>query len=195
MKLSQWAKEHDIAYRTARRHFDKGLIPGAYRFSERIIIVPDTQESSNEVKHVAIYARVSSHDQKNDLKRQSERLKDFATANGWVVDTVVEEVASGMNPRRRKLATLLSNKNISTILVENKDRLARMNAELIESAYPGEIIVSTEIEPEYNDIQDIIDFMTSFCARQYGRRSAKNKAKRISDNIMNSKENNIVPDS
>lgn len=52
-----------------------------------------------------------------------------------------------------------------------------MNAELIIAAISKNIVIVNAVEPETNDMQDVIDFLTSFCARQYGKRSAKNRAK------------------
>ena len=176
MRLSEWAEKNGVSYRTARRYFDNGKIPGAYRISERIVIVPDKDELSQTPSQAAIYARVSSHDQKDDLKRQSQRLQDFAVENGYQVVKVVEEIASGMNSRRKKLTSLLGDDEIDIIIVENRDRLARMDAELIMAASPKNIIIVNAVEPETNDIQDVIDFLTSVCARQHGKRSAKNRA-------------------
>ena len=177
MRLSEWAEKNGVSYRTARRYFDDGKIPGAYRISERIVIVPDQDELSQSPSQAAIYARVSSHDQKDDLKRQSKRLEDFAVKNGYQVVKVVEEIASGMNPHRKKLTSLLRDNDIDTIIVENRDRLARMNAELIIAASPKNIIIVNAVEPETNDIQDVIDFLTSIYDRHPGKRSAKNCAK------------------
>lgn len=102
MRLSEWAEKNRVSYRTARRYFDNGKIPGAYRISERIVIVPDKDELSQAPSQAAIYARFSSHDQKDDLKRQSQRLQDFAAENGYQIVKAVEEIASGMNPPPEK---------------------------------------------------------------------------------------------
>ena len=176
MRLSEWAKKNDVSYKTARRYFDQGKIPGAYRISDRVVIVPEKDEKSITPERAAIYARVSSHDQKKDLEKQSQRLQDFAMENGYQVVKTVKEIASGMNPRRKKLISLLNDDDVDTIIVENRDRLARMNAELIIEATHKNIIIVNMVEPEENDMQDVIDFLTSVCARQYGKRSAKNKA-------------------
>lgn len=178
MRLSDWAKKNNISYRTARRWFDDNKIPGAYRISERIIIVPDEDKKSQETKKAAIYARVSSYDQKQDLKRQSQRLENYAIKNGYQVSKTVEEIASGMNPHRKKLVQLLQDDTIDTIVIENKDRLARMNAELIIAASNKDIIIANSNEPEYNEVQDVIDFMTSFYDRQHGEKSAKIEPKK-----------------
>ena len=185
MRLSDWAKKNNISYRTARRWFDANKIPGAYRISERIIIVPDEDKKSQELKQAAIYSRVSSHDQKQDLKRQSQRLEKYAIENGYQIVKTIEEIASGMNPHRKKLSQLLQDDTINTIIIENKDRLARMNAELIIAASNKNIIIANSNEPEYNEVQDVIDFMISFYERQYGKSSAKNRAKKEAEKLFN----------
>jgi len=56
---------------------------------------------------VALYARVSSVDQKNDLDRQMEQLKDYAAAHGYHVMGMVQEIGSGLYDRRPKFLRLL----------------------------------------------------------------------------------------
>ncbi|PAU69226.1 integrase, partial [Bifidobacterium italicum] len=72
------------------------------------------------------YARVSGPDRKNDLQRQADRLKAFALSMGVERPEVVTEVGSGMNDRRRKLNRLLADPTVGVIIVEHRDRLARM---------------------------------------------------------------------
>ena len=90
-----------------------------------------------------------------------------------------------MNPHRKKLSQILQDDTIDTIIIENKDRLARMNAELIISASNKDIIIANSNEPECNEVQDVIDFMTSFYERQHGKRSAKNRAKKEAHKLFN----------
>ena len=126
------------------------------------------------------YARVSSSDQKQDLTRQADRLKAFALAMGVEQPEVVTEVGSGMNDKRRKLSKILQNPNYTTIIVEHRDRLARMNAGLIESALQAQgrkLIIVDDRELDDDLVCDMTEVLTSFCARLYGRRSAKRKAK------------------
>ena len=124
------------------------------------------------------YARVSSGDQKNDLQRQADRLKAFAINMGVEKPEVVTETGSGMNDRRRKLNRLLSDPTVGTLIVEHRDRLARMNAGLVESALKAQgrrIIVVDDTEPDDDLVRDMTEVLTSFCARLYGRRAAKRK--------------------
>lgn len=180
MRLREWATLNQVSYRTAYRYFLDGKIPGAHRVSERVILVPEPETAEDHKPPiVAVYARVSSADQKDQLPAQIERAKAFAYGQGLAVDRVVSEVASGMNPNRKKLTRLLSDPEVTHIIVEHRDRLARINADLIIAATPKEVLVADNSEPTQDDVSDIIDFMTSVCARRYGRRSARSRAKRI----------------
>lgn len=125
------------------------------------------------------YARVSSSDQRDDLKRQADRLKAFAIGMGVEDPEVVMETGSGMNDRRRKLNRLLSDPTVTSIIVEHRDRLARMNAGLVESALKAQgrrVIVVDDTELDDDLARDMTEVLTSFCARLYGRRAAKHKA-------------------
>lgn len=125
------------------------------------------------------YARVSSADQKDDLQRQADRLKAFAIGMGVEDPEVVVETGSGMNDRRRKLNRLLSDPTVTGIIVEHRDRLARMNAGLVESALRAQgrrIIVVDDTELDDDLARDMTEVLASFCARLYGRRAAKHKA-------------------
>jgi putative resolvase len=73
-----------------------------------------------------VYARVSGHDQRADLDGQVARLTEWVTSQGIVVADVVCEVGSGMNGRRPKLRRILSDPSVTVIVVEHRDRLARL---------------------------------------------------------------------
>lgn len=121
------------------------------------------------------YARVSSSDQKNDLQRQADRLKAFAFNMGVAAPEVVTEVGSGVNDKRRTLNQLLKDPTVATIIVERRDRLASMNAGLIESALEASgrrLIVVDDTDLDDDLARDVTEVLTSFCARLYGRRSA-----------------------
>lgn len=130
---------------------------------------------------VVCYARVSSSDQRKDLERQADRLRAFAIAMGIPAPEIVKEVGSGMNENRRKLNKILSDLSVTTIIVEHRDRLARMNANLIESALNAagrRLIVVDKSELDDDLVRDMTEVLTSFCARLYGRRGAKQRAQR-----------------
>lgn len=149
------------------------------------ILIKEAELDSNRV---AIYARVSSSDQKNDLERQIGRLLLFANTHKWVVVETVTEVGSAFNGHRPKLKKLLLKSNIKIILVEHRDRLIRFGAEYIEAALEAQgrkLVVTDPDELKDDLVQDMIEVLTSFCARLYGKRSAKNKAKKAIECIRN----------
>ena len=83
---------------------------------------------------MGLSARVSSHDQRADLHRQVARLSQWAAQAGVRVVRVEAEVGSGMNGGRRKVRRLLADPRAATVVVEHRDRLGRMNTELVEAA-------------------------------------------------------------
>jgi putative resolvase len=128
---------------------------------------------------VALYARVSSHDQRSDLNRQLARLSQYAAEHDLHVVAAVGEVGSGLNGKQRNLLRLLSDKTVSAIVVEHRDRFARFGSEYLEAALAASnrrLVVVDSAEMNDDLVQDMIAVLTSFCARLYGRRSARNRA-------------------
>ncbi len=126
------------------------------------------------------YCRVSSADQKADLDRQVSRAVQGATAQGLPVSEVVTEIGSGLNGKRRKLHRLLADADVAVIVVEHRDRLARFGVEHLESALAtsGRRLVVLDPEETSDDlVRDMTEVLTSMCARLYGRRSARRRAK------------------
>ena len=66
-------------------------------------------------------------------------------------------------------------------MVEHRDRLARFGVEYLEAALGAqgrEVLVVEAGEQKLDLVQDFVDVVTSMCARIYGRRAAKNRARR-----------------
>ncbi|MFF1814100.1 IS607 family transposase [Streptomyces sp. NPDC058251] len=183
MNLTEWAKRQGVHPQTAYRWFREGTLPvPAQRVGPRTILVNIEANTAPEaVGGLGLYARVSSHDQKDDLERQVARLSAWAARAGHKVVRVESEIASGMNGARSKAKRLLADPDVTTVVVEHKDRLGRMNVELVEAALSANgrrLLVLDEGEVEDDLVQDIVDVLTSFCARLYGRKSAKNRARK-----------------
>lgn len=179
MKLSDWARKTGISYITAYRWFRAGGLPvPAIQTKTGTILVQEQDTSKGEA---AVYARVSCSEQKQDLDRQVSRLVSWASENNVPVSRVVKEIGSGMNGRRRKLLSLLNDAKVTTIIVEHSDRLARFGVEHLRAALGAsgrQIIILDEGEVSDDLVKDMFDILTSMCARLYGKRSAKNRAKR-----------------
>lgn len=130
---------------------------------------------------MVIYVRVSSHDQRADLDRQVGRLTAWATEQGLTVGQVVVEVGSGLNGKRQKLRRILSDPDAKVIVVEHRDRLARFGVEHLEAALAAQgrrIVVADPGETADDLVRDMMEVLTSMCARLYGRRGARNRAMR-----------------
>ena len=180
MKLSEWARANGVHPKTALRWFDRGTLPvPARRVGPRTILVEARPGSRGG--GVALYARVSSHDQRAELERQLGRLVTWAAEQGMAVTQTVSEVGSGMNGARPRLRRLLADPSIGCIVVEHRDRLARLGAEYIEAALAGagrRLVVVDAGEVEDDLVRDMTEVLTSLCARLYGRRSARTRAAR-----------------
>ncbi len=179
MKISEWARQQHIHPRTAQRWFEAGNLPvPARRLPSGTILV---EEPTPQAGQVALYARVSSHDQRQELERQLGRLVEWAVNHDLAVDLTVAEVGSGMNGARPKLRRLLADGRVGTIVVEHRDRLARLGSEYIEAALLGagrRLLVVDPTEVEDDLVRDMTYVLTSLCARLYGRRSARTRAQR-----------------
>jgi putative resolvase len=127
------------------------------------------------------YCRVSSHDQREDLERQAGRVSLWASEQGFSIDEVVTEIGSGLNAKRPRLARLLADEGVVRIVVEHKDRLARFGVEHLAAALSAQrrhILVVDDGEIDDDLVRDMTEVLTSFCARLYGRRGARNRALR-----------------
>lgn len=179
VKLSVWAELQGISYKTAWRMWKAKTLPvPAHQLPTGTVVV----ETAKRADSVALYARVSSEDQKADLDRQLVRLTEYAVANKMVIVDAVKEVGSGLNGHRKGMMRLLGSAQIQTILVEHRDRLMRFGFEYVESALAaqGRKVLVIEAEEVTDDIvRDLHEVIVSMCARLYGKRSAKNRAQKV----------------
>jgi len=178
VKLVEWARRQGISYKTAWRWVKDDAMPVPWRqlASGTILVDAPVDEQPSTV---ALYARVSSHEQRNDLDRQLARLSQYAAERDLHVVESVAEVGSGLNGERRKLLRVLSDATIGAVVVEHRDRFARFGSEYLEAALAASgrrLIVVDSSEMNDDLVQDMIAVLTSFCARLYGRRSAPNRA-------------------
>jgi len=184
--LRRWERVGKIsAERTARGHrrYDLSKLLG--------ITTPQLNP-----RHTVGYARVSSHDQKNDLDRQAQVLENFCSANGWTYE-IVQDLGSGLNFQKRGLKKLIQNicsGKIDRLVLTHKDRLLRFGSELVFSLceqFGIEVVImnrSEESRFEDDLVQDVLEIITVFSARLYGARSRKNQKllqalKQAADNV------------
>jgi putative resolvase len=183
MNLTEWARAQRIAPRTAYRWFREGTLPvPAERVGPRTILVNiDANTAPPVTGGAGLYARVSSPGQKHDLERQVARLSEWSAKAGHRVVRVESEIASGVTGSRAKARSLLADPTVTTVVVEHKDRLGPVNVELIEAALSAQgrrLVVLDDGDVEDDLVHDMIEVLTLFCARRYGRGSARNRARK-----------------
>ena len=182
MRLHDFAKKHNITYKTALIWFHDGKIPNSYQLDTGTILVEEPTLISPVKPNVCVYARVSNTSRRKELDYQVQRCLDFAAARGLSVDKIYKEVASGMNDSRKQLWKMLDSQP-TTIVVEHKDRLTRFGFNYLDQLLPRlgcELIVINRDAIDENDLmKDLVSIITSFCCRLYGLRRGHNKAKII----------------
>ena len=185
--ISEAAERLGISPTTLRRWEASGkLIPERtqgnqrrYRLSQ---IEPATHLRKQDRKTLA-YARVSSHDQKDDLEWQKRVLELYCAQQDWTFE-LISDLGSGVNYYKKGLKRLLNEilaGNVGRLVITHKDRLLRLGAELVFSiceAKQGEVVIVNKGEDttfEEDLATDVLEIITVFSARLYGSRSRKNK--------------------
>ena len=181
--LRKWEKQGKIkAVYTAGGH-------RRYRQEDIDAFAGEPKELKSENNRCAIYARVSTGEQKQhgDLDRQISRLSSEAVKRKLIIVSIISEVASGMNDKRPKLHKMMElavNKEIDVVLIEHKDRLTRFMFDYLVKffeSYGVKTIWTDEIlgkSYEQELVEDILSLMTSFSAKIYSRRASKNRKKK-----------------
>ncbi len=182
MNLREWALSQGVHPQTAYKWFREGKLPVPARKMGKLILVEAAPPAAETELVTAIYARVSSADQGDDLDRQVGRVTAWAAANGMTVGKVVTEVGSALNGKRKEFLALLRNPAIGTIVVEHRNRFARFGSEYVEAALAAQdrrLVVVDTAEVDDDLVRDVTEILTSLCARLYGRRAAADRAERL----------------
>ncbi len=179
LKISEYAKKVRCTVRTVWNRINTGRLEAQKTDHGWRILLDD---GIAEPRY-AVYARVSSTENRDNLERQKQRLLDFCAAKGWKVTKAVEEVGSGLNDERKKLAKLLADESITHIVVEHKDRFSRFGFRYVEQLLRQQgrcIVVINEQDNERDELmEDFVSIITSFTARLYGRRRSRRRTEKL----------------
>ena len=138
--------------------------------------------------HALAYARVSSHDQKKDLATQVSKLRLYCEEH-FTSFECIEDLGSGLNYRKpgfKKLMRLIFLRRITHLILNHKDRLLRFGSDLVFDLcnhFDIKVVIFEEREkPSFEEelARDVIELMTVFSAKLYGRRSHQNRLKAAS---------------
>lgn len=182
--LRTWEKEGRIKFLRTEgksRYLTKDLL--IEELDKRGLFVDDRPMNKKDV----LYARVSSHDQKQkgDLDRQIMFL--LTNIPDLQQPVVLSEVGSGLDDKRKKFQTLIKmimNDEVSRIFVTYKDRLTRFGFNMLEEICKlkdVQIIVLNQdkekqsVEDEL--VSDMMSLIASFSGKLYDMRSKQKKKK------------------
>ncbi len=184
--LQIWCNEDKIRYYRT--------VGGHRRFKiEDIETFLGKRNFKDRKKNVFIYCRVSTKKQQisGNLERQKERLIEYCNNKQYNVIQIYEEVASGLNEKRRELIKMFRRLNeVEYILVEYPDRLARLGYTYLEEhAKAFNVTVESieqneKLESNVEMVNDLISIVTYFSARLYGARGGKKIRKDIRNSIF-----------
>ena len=182
-----------ISLSTFYRYCKRGLLKPSFltlgghrRFS--IQELKQAFSMDNIADLIVCYSRVSTHDQKKDLVTQEQKLLSYAQQlpNSKPENIIsISDLGSGLNYKKKGLKQLLNLillGKVQTLIINHKDRLLRFGSELIFTLCAFKRVTvkiledSKERSFEEELSSDVIELMTVFCAKLYGKRSHKNKA-------------------
>ena len=186
--IGEAAEALGVSITTLRRWEASGKLvadhtAGGHRRYDLARLKPELFRSEADTRRTIAYARVSSHDQKDDLQRQKQVLELYCARQGWSFE-VIADLGSGMNYHKKGLKRLLSGilaGEVGRLVIAHKDRLLRFGAELVFAiceAKEVEVVILNQGEDttfEEDVAKDVLEIITVFSARLYGSRSQKNQ--------------------
>lgn len=199
LSIGKFAKSLGVSIQTLRNWDKEGKLKPTYvtengyrYYSEDLLNKFRNIKNVNKIKKKNIlYARVSTKNQKEDLNRQVDNLKQYAYSKGYSFE-IITDIGSGINYKKEgllKMINLVECGEVDRIIVLYKDRLIRFGYDLIEyicklNDTKIEIVDNSTISKEQELTEDLIQIITVFANRLYGARSKKtiNLIKSVKEN-------------
>lgn len=187
MKIGEFAKELGVSVQQLRDMDKNGILkpaavsPKGTRYYSEEQLYRYTHQNQPHRKVIG-YCRVSTNGQKGDLETQISNVRTYMIAKGYSFE-VISDIGSGINCKKKglqKLMKMISNKEVSRVVVLYKDRLMRFGYDMFSyfcelNDTEIEIIDHTETTGEQELTEDLIQIITVFANRLYGKRSKKTK--------------------
>lgn len=128
------------------------------------------------------YARVSTNEQKEDLKRQIQLIENYCSSHGYEFD-IISDIGSGLNYNKKgikQLIELIESDSIDRLVISYKDRLLRFGSEILFQMcdyHNVEVVIINSMDNTFENelVDDVLSIITVYSAKLYGKRSHKNK--------------------
>ncbi|HEX9130989.1 MAG TPA: IS607 family transposase [Ktedonobacteraceae bacterium] len=188
LSAGEAARALGVSVKTIQRWDKAGLLPVIRTATNQRRIPVDAihrvLNAPGKSSRCAIYARVASvkQEQQGNLLRQVERLQQVARERGYLVVSLIQEQASGLNEKRKglkRLLALIEQQEIDLVLIEDPDRLVRFGYGYLEETFRWKQVSIEVVEPPKTQppteelVQDLLSIVTVFSGRVYGRDAKK----------------------
>lgn len=195
MRASEVMKLLRISRQTLSNYTKKGLIRTTTLVNGRYDYNTDDVYKllNNDVERkTCIYARVSTVKQKKDLENQVDILKQFCFMNGYKINEVYTDVASGISFEKRKdffkLLDEIIDHRVERVVITYKDRLSRVGFDLfyhLFDKYDCEIVVMSEVGSQKLDseeiFEEIISLLHCYSMKLYSKRRVQKIKEALED--------------
>lgn len=175
--LYNWTKEGKIKFQKISDHLN------VYDDNSVYALIGNKQNKKN--RKIISYSRVSTQNQKEQLKEQIQRIYDSCISRGIKLDEQLEDIKSGMSEDRpgfQELIQMVVKNEVELVVVENKDRLIRFGYSTIESIFKyfgtNILVLNDTIENktyEQELTEDLISIIHYFTRKSYSHRRKLNK--------------------
>jgi inosine-5'-monophosphate dehydrogenase len=187
IRLNEMAKRLNVSVKTLQRWDREGILVAKRTPTDRRYYTEDQYleyigSSTKSKRKTIAYVRVSSANQKDDLRNQITFIRNYVNAKGEILDDVIEDIGSGLNYNRKYWNDLLLNQipkgEIEKIYITYKDRFVRFGFDWFKrfcNRYNCEIVVinNPDTSPQKELIDDLISIIHVFSDRINGLRKYK----------------------
>jgi putative resolvase len=186
-KISQFARKNNVTIRTVWNWIKYEKVQTERTKTGGWLIIEDEEKIKSKV---FVYCRISSSKDNSNLELQKQRLLNYCSAKGYIVEDIITEIGSGLNDNRPKLEKILIDKSITKIVVEHKDRLVRFGLNYIEKLLKLDNREIEFINPPLNEKDDLLEdfklIISSFHEKLYNKKISNNQLENLI-NILNNK--------
>lgn len=190
IKPKEMAKRLNVTVQTLQNWDKKGTLKAHRTPTNRRFYTEDQYaqyigQTTNTDRLNVAYARVSTYNQKDDLKNQLDFIRQYANAKGIILNQEITDIGSGLNYKRKKwnqLLNMVMENKINQIFITYQDRFIRFGFDWFEDLckqHGTKIVVinNPTTSPDQELVNDLISIIHVFSCRLYGLRKYKKKIK------------------